>query len=106
MYERCAKARHASTLANGAIVRGDGDRQLKQRRITMDMKSIGGFLVLMGVGSSVLYFMDMEFRLLMWIENWGPNVAWAIRGGCAVLGAVLWFVGMKSAAPAPESAGK
>jgi hypothetical protein len=28
-----------------------------------------GLLVLMGVGSSVLHFLGMEFKLLMWIEN-------------------------------------
>jgi hypothetical protein len=68
----------------------------------MDMRSIGGFLVLMGVGSSVLYFLGMEFKLLMWIENWGPTVGWAIRIGLAVVGGALWFFGAKPAEATAE----
>jgi hypothetical protein len=73
------------------------------------MRSIGGFLVLMGVGSSVLYFLGMEFKLLMWIENWGPTVGWVIRGGLTVVGGALWFFGGKpeeSAAAAEAEAPK
>ena len=35
------------------------------------MQGFGGFLVLMGAGSFVLHFMDMEFTLLSWVDNWG-----------------------------------
>jgi len=57
------------------------------------MKSIGGLMVLFGAGSIVLGFIGMEFTLLMWIDNWGPTVGWAIRGVLIVVGAVLWVMG-------------
>lgn len=59
------------------------------------MKSIGGLLLLFGLGSIVLYFLNMNFKLLMWIENWGPNVGWGIRIGMAVVGAILFIVASK-----------
>jgi hypothetical protein len=61
------------------------------------MQGIGGFLVLLGAGSFVLHFMDREFRLLSWVDNWGVTAGNAIRIGLIILGAVLWFVGQKQA---------
>ena len=61
------------------------------------MQGIGGFLVLMGAGSFVLHYMDMEFRLLGWVDNWGPVVGTCIRIGLIVVGAVLWFLGKQQA---------
>ncbi len=57
------------------------------------MKGIGGFLVLLGAGSFVLHFMDMEFRLLGWVDNWGVAAGNGIRIGMIVVGAVLWYLG-------------
>ena len=37
------------------------------------MQGLGGFLVLMGAGSFVLHFMNMEFTLLGWVDNWGSG---------------------------------
>ena len=48
------------------------------------MQGIGGFLVLLGAGSFVLHFMDMEFRLLSWVDNWGPGAGMGIRIGMIV----------------------
>jgi hypothetical protein len=31
----------------------------------------------------------------MWIDNWGTEVGWAIRGGVALLGLILLVVGGK-----------
>ena len=45
------------------------------------MKNIGGLLVFFGIGSIVLHFLGMEFRLLSWIDNWGETVGWGIKGG-------------------------
>ena len=56
------------------------------------MKSFGSLLLFFGVGSSVLYMIDYEFSLLMWIENWGETVAWGIRGGMIAVGAGLYFL--------------
>ncbi|MEZ5967066.1 MAG: hypothetical protein R3F56_24730 [Planctomycetota bacterium] len=59
------------------------------------MKGLGTLLLLFGIGSIVLHFMDREFRVLAWIDNWGDNVAWGIRGGLILLGLVLLIAGKK-----------
>ena len=67
------------------------------------MKAIGGLMFLLGLGSFVLHYMNMEFKLLMWVDNWGPTVGAAIRVGLIVVGGALWLVGnrrAKAAAPA------
>lgn len=59
------------------------------------MKGIGSFLFIMGAGSFVLNMIGMEFRLLMWIDMWGPGVGLAIRLALIAVGGILWGVGMK-----------
>ena len=60
------------------------------------MKSIGGLLFFLGVGSFVLHFIEREFVLLMWVDNWGPTVGNVIRAAMIVIGGVLWLVGQKA----------
>ena len=62
------------------------------------MQGFGGFLVLMGAGSFVLHYMDMEFRLLGWVDNWGAGTGNAIRIAMIVVGGILWFLGRNSEA--------
>ena len=57
------------------------------------MKGIGGTMFFFGVGSCVLYFLNMEFIVLAWIDMWGETVGWAIRGALIVLGGGLWMMG-------------
>lgn len=57
------------------------------------MKTIGGYMFFFGVGSIILYFLNMEFIILSWIDTWGPTVGWAIRGALSVVGGILWLVG-------------
>jgi len=59
------------------------------------MKSAGYYLLLFGIGSILLSFFNMEFRILSWIHNWGPTVGWAIQIGAAVCGGVCWLIGYK-----------
>ncbi len=59
------------------------------------MKGIGSFLFIMGAGSFVLNLIGMEFKLLMWIDLWGPNVGLAIRLGLMAVGGALWAVCLK-----------
>lgn len=68
------------------------------------MKSIGGYMFFFGVGSIVLYFLNMEFILLAWIDLWGETLGWAIRIGLAVVGGALWLFGhlQESKVSAPE----
>jgi hypothetical protein len=59
------------------------------------MRQAGTWLFIFGVGSMLLNLVGMEFRLLMWVDSWGPTVGWSIRGGIAALGAVLFLLGRK-----------
>lgn len=67
------------------------------------MKSIGGLMLLLGLGSFVLHYMNMEFKLLMWVDNWGPAVGTAIRVGLIVVGGLLWFIGNKREKAVPAT---
>ncbi len=66
------------------------------------MRTIGTYLAIFGIGSIILYFMNMQFSILMWIDNWGESVGWGIRIGMVVLGAILFFVGKAPEEEAPE----
>jgi hypothetical protein len=59
------------------------------------MRSIGGLLFFLGVGSIVLQFMNYEFVVLSWMNNLNPPLPWVIRIGLIVVGAILWFLGRK-----------
>ena len=62
------------------------------------MQGIGGLLVLLGAGSFVLHFMDREFTLLSWVDNWGVGIGNGIRIAMIVVGAIIWFLGSRQAA--------
>ena len=53
------------------------------------MRSLAKNMIFFGIGSIVLYFMEMEFIILAWIETWGENIGWAIRIGLVVVGGLL-----------------
>jgi hypothetical protein len=59
------------------------------------MKTFGGYLLFFGIGSILLHFIGMQFKLLSWIDAWGDTTGWAIRIGIAVVGALLWFLGSR-----------
>ena len=50
-------------------------------------------MIFFGLGTIILNLFNYEFRILSWIYNWGEGVAWAIKIGLVILGAVLYFVG-------------
>ena len=60
------------------------------------MKKIGGYMVFFGILAIVLNFLNRVPTILMWIYNWGETVAWAIKIGLIVIGAVLYFMGKNS----------
>lgn len=60
------------------------------------LSSIGAVLALFGVVSTILYFLDYNIKLLLWIDMWGPTVGWVIRIGLIVIGALLFFLIGKS----------
>ena len=58
------------------------------------MKSAGSTLLFFGIGSIVLYFLNMQFIILAWVDMWGETVGWAIRGAMIIVGAGLYFYDM------------
>ncbi|MFT7561808.1 MAG: hypothetical protein ACI93R_003739 [Flavobacteriales bacterium] len=59
------------------------------------MKQIGLYLFIGGVGSILLNQFGYEFILLGWIDNWGTDIGWGIRGVAIVAGAVFYGLGVK-----------
>lgn len=57
------------------------------------MRQLGLLMLVLGIASCVVHFMDMEMRWLMWINTWGEQAAWGIRGGLIVLGLLLVVAG-------------
>ena len=57
------------------------------------MKELGLGLLIIGLISLALPFINpnIHYAFLKWIDQWGPAVAWAIRGGITLLGLVLWL---------------
>jgi hypothetical protein len=53
------------------------------------MRSIGFLLLIFGAGSFILKSMDMQFKLMMWVDNWGTDTGNIIKIAFAVVGLVL-----------------
>jgi hypothetical protein len=62
------------------------------------MQGFGGLLVLLGAGSFLLRFIEMDFILVSWVDNWGPGVGNGIRIAMIVIGGILWLLGRQTAA--------
>jgi hypothetical protein len=52
----------------------------------------GSALFLFGLASSILYWLDYNLRILLWIDMWGETMGWLIRGALIVGGGVLFVV--------------
>lgn len=57
------------------------------------MQKFGSYLVIIGLLAVVLDYVNMVPRVLMWIYNWGNEIAWSIKVGLIVLGAIVWLIG-------------
>jgi hypothetical protein len=62
------------------------------------MQNLGGLLVFLGAGSFLIHFLEREFLLISWVDNWGTGVGNGIRIAMIVVGAILWFMGRQQAA--------
>lgn len=58
------------------------------------MRSIGGLLLLFGIGSLVLDYFNIVFKVIAWIPSvvGEGNETW-VYIGLAVVGAILYFLG-------------
>ena len=59
------------------------------------MRLLGWVVLLFGVASIVVHFMNVDTGLFNWISNWGDGPAWGIRGGTTVFGLAMAFSGKK-----------
>ena len=66
------------------------------------MQNLGGLLVFLGAGSFVLAYLNMEFIVISWVDNWGTGIGNGIRIAMIVVGAIIWFMGKQQAAK-PET---
>ena len=57
------------------------------------MRFLGSVLIILGVVSAAVSFLDMEFIFLTWINTWGETIGWTIRGGFVLLGVILYIAG-------------
>ena len=57
------------------------------------MRLFGIILIIVGAISAILFFLDKNFVLLDWINTWGSQVGWGIRGFLILLGIILFIVG-------------
>lgn len=53
------------------------------------MRSLGGTIILLTIGSAILPFFNVQFILMSWVDNWGPTMGWVIRGGLLLLGILM-----------------
>ena len=57
------------------------------------MRFIGVVIIVIALVSAGVYFLDMNFIFLTWVNHWGENIGWVIRGGMVLLGLILYFAG-------------
>ena len=57
------------------------------------MTELGLGLLIIGLISLALPLINpnIHYIFLTWIDQWGPAVAWGIRGGLTLLGLGLWL---------------
>lgn len=57
------------------------------------MRNIGLYIAIFGIASIVLSFMDMNLKILMWVDNWGETTGWIIRIGLVLVGGIIALIG-------------
>ncbi len=60
------------------------------------MRFLGSVLIILGLVSAAVSFLDMNFIFLTWINTWGETIGWVIRGGFVLLGVILYVAGKPS----------
>jgi len=67
------------------------------------MRKLGSYMAIIGLALILLPFVGLTVRFTDWIYNWGEGVAWAIKIGLIVLGAVLFFMGKPAEVEQPTT---
>ena len=61
------------------------------------MKSVGSFLIVIGLAAIVMGFMNYVPTILTWMYDWGEGIAWAIKAGLIVVGVIFYYLGSRRA---------
>jgi hypothetical protein len=56
---------------------------------------IGTLLLTYGIVSIIMYFLDYNLRIMLWIDSWGDLVGYALRGAFIVIGGILMYIGSR-----------
>jgi hypothetical protein len=59
------------------------------------MGKLGIYLAIFGLVSIVLSFLNMNLKILIWIDMWGETMGWTIRIGMIVVGLLIAFLSFK-----------
>lgn len=59
------------------------------------MRALGFLVLLFGVALIALHLLEIDVEFLRWVNTWGDNAAWGIRGGAVVLGLLMLAGGKK-----------
>lgn len=59
------------------------------------MGKLGIYLAIFGLVSIILSFLNMNLRILIWIDMWGETMGWAIRIGMIVVGLLVAFLSFR-----------
>jgi hypothetical protein len=55
------------------------------------LRGWGLFLIITAVLSAALPYIGVQFLILMWLDRWGSEIGWAIRGAMFLAGAwMIW----------------
>ncbi len=56
----------------------------------MFIRRIGVFVICFAIASMLLFFVDLNIRILTWVDMWGTTIGWILRVVILVFG--FWLV--------------
>ncbi len=57
------------------------------------MRKIGVYAMIIGLALIILPYIGLTIRFLGWIDELEPAVAWSIKLGLILVGAIMFFMG-------------
>ncbi len=57
------------------------------------MKAVGSLLFIIGLVSTILYFMEYNLKVLSFMNKMNETEQWMVRGGFMLAGIILWMIG-------------
>ena len=56
-------------------------------------EQLGILIALFAVASMVMWIANLNFRIFIWIDMWGPEIGWGIRIAIAAIGIYIYRTG-------------